>query len=420
MCWWAIVLWGTLAGMAAAQVSPDDWPQFRGPGGLGVSAAKGLPTTWSATENVVWKAALPGPGTSSPIVVGDRIYLTYFTGYNVPGESRGEQEQLELHVLCLHKRDGRTLWDAKVSPKLPEQESIRDNHGYASSTPACDGERLYVFFGKTGALAFDLNGRQLWQTDLGSGLNGWGSATSPVLFGNLVFINASVESESLAALDKATGRVVWRAQGIRESWNTPFLAALPNGETELVVARLGQLLGFNPASGERLWSCANDITWYIVPSVVLHEGVLWSLGGRSGIAGVGVKPGGRGDVTDSHRLWTSRKGSNVSSPVARDGRVYWVNDSLAIAYCADARTGELLYEERIGGDQFYASPVLADGKIYYVARSGRVHVVAEGPKYEHLAANTLGDRSTFNASPAVTGNRLLLRSDRFLYCLGEP
>src|SRR5262245_25885399 len=154
----------------------DDWPQFRGPGGLGVSTATGLPTTWSQTENIVWKTELPGPGTSSPVILGDKIFLTCYTGYNVPGQSRGDMNQLKLHLLCLDRPSGKILWTTDIAPSLPEQETIRDDHGYASSTPATDGERIYVFFGKTGVFAFNLAGKQLWRTDVGSRLHGWGSA----------------------------------------------------------------------------------------------------------------------------------------------------------------------------------------------------------------------------------------------------
>jgi len=188
---------------------------------------------------------------------------------------------------------------------------------------------------------------------------------------------------------------------------------------ELVVGMPGTVVGFDPATGEELWSCDNDITWYIAPSAVAQEGVVWSIGGRSGVAAVAVRAGGRGDVTKTHRLWTSVKGSNVSSPIVHDRYLYWMSDSLSIAYCAEADSGKIVYEKRLGqAGQVYASPVLADGKLYYVSRSGRTFVLAAGPKYELLAVNDLRDRGTFNASPAVSGNRLLLRSDLFLYCLG--
>lgn len=401
-----------------AAANPTDWSQFRGPGGLGVSSDKGLPITWSETENVAWKIELPGAGTSSPILVGNRIFLTCYSGFGIPNESGGSIDDLKRHVVCLNRADGKTLWTRDVKSVLPEQERIREDHGYASNTPVADAERLFVFFGKSGVLAFDHSGKQLWQADVGSKLNGWGSAASLVLSGDLVIVNASIESESLVALNKKTGKEVWRAEGIKESWNTPLLVSLPAGKTELVVAIFGKILGFDPATGEQLWSCATDIGWYMVPSLVAENGVVYCIGGRSGGA-LAVKLGGRGDVTNSHRIWTGRKGSNVSSPIFHQGHLYWMNDNLGIAYCADGKTGEIIYEERVtGAGQTYASPVLADGKIYQVSRNGRAFVLAAKPSFELLATNTLGDRrSIFNTPPVVSGSRIYLRSNQFLYCL---
>jgi outer membrane protein assembly factor BamB len=189
---------------AAAAAADGDWPAFRGPGGMGVSGATGLPVEWDANRNLAWKTALPGAGASTPIVFGDRIYLTAYTGYFVPGEPGGSLEQLKRHLLALRLEDGRIVWDKAVPAKLPEEESIRD-HGFAASSVAVDEDRIYVFFGKTGVFAFDHDGNQLWHADVGSQTNGWGSAASPVLYKDLVFINASVESESLVALDRKTG-----------------------------------------------------------------------------------------------------------------------------------------------------------------------------------------------------------------------
>jgi outer membrane protein assembly factor BamB len=379
----------------------------------------GLPVTWSATENLVWKTALPGPGASSPIVLGDRIFVTCYSGYGVGGSGRGEMNALKLHVVCMDRDGGGILWDRQVEPRLPEQARIRDDHGYASSTPVAESDRVYAFFGKSGVVAFDLEGAQLWRTEVGSQLHGWGSGASPVVFGNLLIVNASVESESLVALDKKTGKEVWRAGGIREAWNTPVLIPLQDAGHELAIAMPQKVLGLDPVTGAQLWNCGNDIRWYIAPSIVAQDGVVWSLGGRSGVAAVAIRAGGRGDVTATHRLWTSEKGSNVSSPVVHEGHLYWMHESRGTAFCAEAMTGEVVYEERIErAGQIYASAVLADGRLYYVSRNGRTFVVAAAPKYELLAVNDLGDGSTFNASPAVAGNRLLIRSDKFLYCLG--
>ena len=396
----------------------------------GIGAGFAVPPAWASrtpracrsngaqSDGLVWKTALPGAGASTPVTFGDRIYLTCYTGFFVPDEPGGSPDQLQRHLLALRLDDGQVVWDKAVPAKLPEEERIRD-HGFAASSVAVDDQRIYVFFGKTGVFAFDHDGNQLWQADVGSKTNGWGSAASPVLYKDLVFINASVESESLVALDRKTGEEKWRAGGIREAWNTPLVVTAASGREELVIPTAGTVYAFAPDSGESLWSCKTDIGWYMVPSVVAADGVVYCLGGRSGTAALAVRAGGSGDVTATHRLWTSLKGSNVSSPVYLDGHLYWAHESREIAYCAKADTGEIVYEQRLErAGQFYASALLADGRLYYVTRGGKTFVLAAKPQFEQLAVNDLSDRGVFNASPAVAGNRLLIRSDKFLYCVG--
>ena len=266
---------------------------------------------------------------------------------------------------------------------------------------------------------FTHDGKQKWQADVGSKTHQWGTSSSPVIYDDLLFINARVESESLIALNRSTGKEVWRASGIRESWNTPVVVTSKSGRKELIVAMQGKVLAFDPATGKSLWSCKTDIGWYMVPSIVAADGIVYCLGGRSGVAALAVRTGGSGDVTESHRLWTSIKGSNVSSPVFLDGYLFWAHES-GIANCAKADTGEIVYQKRLErAEQVYSSALLADGKIYYVSRDGRTFVVAAKPDFELLATNDLRDRGVFNGSPAVDGNRLLIRSDKFLYCIGK-
>ena len=386
---------------------------------MGVSNARGLPEKWSPSSGIAWKTALEGAGASSPIVYGDRVYLTSYTGYFVPGESGGSLDDLKRHVLSLDLATGKMLWDKSLAAKLPEEERIRD-HGYAANSVAVDSDHIYAFLGKSGVFAFDHKGDQKWQADVGNKTNGWGTSASPVLYKDIVFINASVESESLIALNRKTGKQIWKADGIREAWNTPLVIRSASGREELVIATQGKILAFAPDNGEQLWSCNTDIGWYMVPCMVAHAGTIYCLGGRSGTASLAVRGGGSGDVTKTHRLWTSEKGSNVSSPVYLDGRLYWAHESRGIAYCLDAASGNVLYEKRLNrAGQFYASALLADGKLYYVSREGKTYVMAAKPDYKEIAVNDLSDGSVFNASPAVAGKRLLIRSDKFLYCVGQ-
>lgn len=408
----------TTATTALAADKPSDWRAFRGKDGSATSTDKGVPLNWSADENIVWKTDLPGAGSSTPIIVNDRVFVTCYSGYNVPRQPQGEQKDLMLHLVCLNRAKGKILWKRDIKPKLPEQARIRDGHGYATNTPVADDSRVYAFFGKSGVVAFDHAGKQLWRADVGSGLSGWGTGASLLLYENLVIVNASVESEKLIALNTKTGKEEWSLGGIRESWNTPILAKSGN-KTELVFAIAGKVLGVDPKSGKQLWSCATDIPWYMVPSLVAHDGIIYAIGGRPG-GGLAVKLGGKGDVTETHRLWTSRKGGNVSSPIVHDGHLYWMHDNQGVAFCADAKTGKVIYQERVNRlGQVYGSPILVEGRIYYPSRSGKIFVVAAKPKFELLATNSWGDRGTFNSSPAVAGGKLFFRTDKFICCIGK-
>ncbi len=410
----SLLSWGPVS--AQAQNKDLIWPRFRGPDGQGVLLDAKLPLKWSEKENLLWKKALPGRGTSCPIIVGKHIYITYYSGGD-PSKPATLQD-LSRHLLCL-AHDGETVWDKSAETLVPEMGQKRDPHGYATATPVSDGERIYVFFGASGVLAFSMEGKQLWQTGVGTGKQDWGSAASPILYKDLVIVNASVESTSLVALEKETGKERWRTGGIRESWNTPILVKTTEGKTELVVAIMGKVLGIDPDTGTQLWSCATDIPWYMVPSMVANDGVVYCIGGRNPGGALAVRTGGKGDVTKTHRLWSLTKGSNVASPLYHKGHVYWANDNLGIFYCAEAHSGKIVYEERADRpDQIYASPVLAGDRIYYIGRNGTTFVLPAAPEFKVLAANPLGDRSVFNASPALFGDRLLIRSDRHLFCVG--
>ncbi len=413
------VLWvATLVLSAAAAADAGDWPQFRGPGGLGIGRASSLPVEWSDSEKIVWKTELPGVGTSSPVVYMNRVFLTYQTGYAIDPGNPGDIKNLKRHVLCIDAASGKSLWKWDAETVLPEVDTRRFR-SYASSTPAVDDERVYCFLGKSGVVALDHDGNLLWRSSLGEGTHGWGSASSPVLYENLVIVNAFVECGQLVALDKKTGKEVWRTGELKESWNTPLLVPLSNGKTELVVAISGKILGFAPATGKSLWSC-DAHRWYIVPSLVANKGVVYCLSGKGVEAAKAVRAGGRGDVTETHALWTTRKGSNVSSPIYYEGHVYFTHEVSGVAYCLSGTTGEVVYEERLpraGG--VYASPVIGDGKLYYLSRWGGVMVLAAKPQFELLAQNQLKDQRDVNASPAISNNRLFLRMKRYLYCIGE-
>lgn len=399
-----------------------DWNRFLGPDACLVTADQGTPASWSATENLVWKTALPGFGASSPITAGSKVFVTCYSGYGLDEDAPGQVEDLRYHVVCLDRDKGTILWDKATKAQLPENEyrGFVALHGFASATPTSDGQAVYAFFGRTGVVAYRLDGEPLWQANVGSEMHQWGSGASPILVENLLIVNASIESGALVALDKSTGREVWRVSDIVRSWGTPLVVDVPGGEQELVVSLEGKVLGLDPATGRLLWECAG-VTDYVCPSVIAHKGVVYVTAGRKGLT-LAIRAGGRGDVTQTHLLWKLGKSPKVATPVYCDGHLYWINHQ-GIAVCVNAATGEVVFEERLKvagrGDKVYASLVVANGKLFGVTRQDGTVVLAASPRFEELGRNRLEDASVFNATPALGQGQLLIRSDRFLYCIGK-
>jgi outer membrane protein assembly factor BamB len=398
-----------------------DWTGFRGPGGNATSQDT-VPDKWSEKENVLWKTKLPGLGTSSPITVGDAIFLTCYSGYAETAEQPGDQKNLMRHVVCLDRKTGAVRWTKDIKPELPESTYKPGNdswHGYASSTPTSDGEFLYVFFGKTGVFCFDLTGKQIWQKSVGTGTTGWGSASSPLLYKDLLIVNAAVESGTLYGFDKKTGNEVWKTPGMRSAWSSPILVDVPNGKAEVVLnlpGRPGKITAFDPTNGKELWHCEGIPDGYVCPSVISHDGIVYAIGGRKNTS-VAVKAGGKGEVKP---LWTTGAGSNVTSPIYHEGHVYWLHESRNVAYCVDAKSGKQVYGERVpAAGRTYASATVANGKVYYQTQDKGTLVVAAKPKFELIATNKLDDKSRTNASPVVDNGRLLIRTDQHLYCIGK-
>lgn len=406
--------------MTAALVQGEEWTQFRG-SDYGRTSESNVAERW-VSEIVAWATPLPGRGASSPVVFDNRIYLTAYTGYGIDRQAPGDPANLVRHLLCIEAVDGSIVWQKAVPAQSDKMEFTTWGvalHGYASSTPAVDKTGIYIFFGETGVSAFSHAGDELWRTNCGVGTHAFGAGNSPVLYGNLVIANASVESGDIIALNKSDGSEAWRQVGIKRSWNTPVIYRSLNGANELAVTIAGKVLAFDPDTGKALWNC-DGIDDYICPQITVQDGILYAAGGRRSKM-IAIRSGGSGDVTESHKMWEIAKGSNVSSPVYHDGHLYWAKEQSGILYCANAATGELHYEERLDPkpDRIYASPLLADGRLYYTSREDGIYVVAAKPKFELLAHTKLeGDDSIFNASPVpLPGGAVLLRSDKYLYRL---
>lgn len=368
------------------------WPRWRGPSGQGHVPAGQYTDKWSATTGV-WKVTVPGSGNSSPIVWGDRIFLT--TGYG-----NGER----LSMLAFSRADGKKLWETFIP-----QNGVEYNHaknGFASATATTDGELVYASFGRHGLFAFDFNGKIVWQHKFGIIDNYHGPAGSPVLYKDRIFIyqdaqSAPGQSAFVGAFDKKTGTPLWttpRAETV--GWGTAVV--INTGERdELIVSSQRRVVAYDPASGKELWS-VRGMTYEVIPTPVVGHGLVFASSGRAGPT-MAIRPGGSGDVTSSHVAWSSPRGSPfVPSGLVVGDLLYLINDMQSILTVYEAATGKLVYQDRLGvaiREGFSASPVHVNGKVYLTNDDGQTFVVEAGRAFKLLHVNELGERTL--ASPAL-------------------
>ena len=391
----------------------EDWTGFRGPGSKGISKDTKVPTEWSDSKNLKWKKKLPGKGYSSPIVVGDRVIVTCYSGEG------GDLSGLKRHLVCVDRKTGDEVWSKTVASSKPERSIPRfaGTPGYASNTPVSDGERIYVLFGNSGVLAYDLTGKQVWTQDVGSeGAAMFGSASSPILYKDTVVVTAGSESESIRALDRKTGKEVWKteAASLSRSYSTPIVVKNSDGDDEMLLSVPYEIWSLNPASGKLKWYAETRVDTGACPVLVAGNGIVYAIGGRSG-GRTAVKIGGKDDVTSSNVLWSKTGGAYVPSPVLHKGHLYWVTDR-GVVNCVNIKSGEEAGRARLGG-QFYASIMLINDRLYAVSRFEGTHILAATPELKTVAQNKLSDESDFSASPAVSNGELFIRSDSSLYCI---
>jgi outer membrane protein assembly factor BamB len=404
--------------IALATVAPaaEDWPQFRGPTGQGVSSATGVPIEWSATKNVAWKAPVPGRGWSSPVLSGGRVYLT-----TAVADAGGP---VSLRALCFDAANGKGVWDVEVfRPDAASARPMHEKNSPASPTPVVTGDRLYAHFGHMGTAALDLSGKVLWRQTSLKYPPVHGNGGSPSLISErdkqlLVFNCDGGKDPFMAALDAQTGDVRWKSpRSVTSrapfSFSTP-LAIEEGGRTQIVSAASGFVGGYDPADGRELWRVLYGQGYSVVPRPAFAHGILYVSSGFDAAVLYAIRPqGAKGDVTRSHVAWTIRKGApNTPSPLVAGDELYLVADN-GIATCADAHSGKVHWTERLPGGKFSASPVFADGRVYFQNEEGDGFVVKAGKKYELLAENELGERSL--ASYAVADGALFIRTDKHLW-----
>ena len=416
-----------------------NWPGWRGPDGSGVSNEKNLPAEWSDTKNIKWKTAIEGRSHSSPIVWGNKIFLTTAVeGEVVPGakavkhvlegdkeflhpDSVGADHKHTFKVLCLDRESGKVLWNVTAWEGTPYDNRHRKS-SYAASTPTTDGKLVYAFFGTEGLYAYKFNGKLAWKVQLGKlGTVGMGTGTSPILFDNLLIVQCDEENGEasfIVALDKKTGKEVWRTpRKVQVSWATPVLVRTAK-RAELITSGTESIISYDPATGKELWR-HKGVESNAIPSPVANNEMVYLVAGFPAKIALAIKLGGSGDLSGTANVpWKYEKGTAyVPSPILYGDYLYLTTDR-GILTCIDARTGEVKYE---GGRipipaTFTASPVAFEGKILLTSEDGDTFIVKAGPKHEILGTNSLGE--PVYASPAIADGRIFIRGEKNLYCIG--
>lgn len=403
----------------------DHWPTWRGPMGDGVSTEQDVPTHWDAKQHIRWRISLPDRGNGTPVVWGRFLFLP-----------QAIEKEHRRTLMCLDRHTGQLLWQQGVSYK--DQEPTHATNPYCSPSPVTDGERVIVWYGSAGLYCYDLHGREQWHIDLGKQQHVWGHGSSPILFENLCILQFGPGARSfLIAVDKQTGNEVWRvaapafnkatanpshptgnenADIFWGSWATPIVVHA-HGRPELILAWPQHVVGLNPRTGQELWRCAG-LADLVYCSPVYGEGIIVALGGYNGPS-LAVKPGGQGDVTQSHRVWHEEKSPlRLGTGVIVAGHLY-VNDMNGVIDCIDLKTNKVRWRERpkaSGKGDSWSSLVRAGQHIYAVNQAGDVFVFKANPnKYEQVAKNSLGEYS--NSSLVISDGELFLRTHESLWCI---
>jgi glucose dehydrogenase len=378
----------------------QDWPQFRGPGGDGHATGSDLAAEWGESKNIRWKASIPGAGWSSPVISGDRIWLTTAT-----------KAGTSLRLVSLDKASGKVLLDKEIFA-VSDPAKIHAKNSFASPTAIVDGDRLYLHFGMQGTACVRTNGEIVWKTRFDYN-HVHGSGGSPILSNGKLYINCDgADSQYVAALDAATGKELWRAgRKTYMAFATPQLIRHGSG-VQLISPSAWRTISYDPETGKELWWVTYGEGFSNVPRPVFGHGMVYVATGFYTPEILAVRPDGNGDVTSSHIAWRFGRGVPLtSSPLLAGEELYIVSDN-GIATCLDARSGQLRWRERIGGNHS-ASPTLADGRIYFLSEEGESLVIRPGKTFQKIASNRLDGR--FLASPAVSGRAIFLRSAEHLY-----
>ncbi len=432
--------------LACPPLLAQHWPSFRGQNASGVADGKPMPVSWDATkgENLLWKAPVPGLAVSSPVIWGERVYLStavssdpnpvFRHGLYGDVEPSNDVSKHTWRVIALDKKNGKVVWDRVAHEGAPKTKR-HPKSSQASATPATDGRHVVVSFGSEGLYAYDVDGRLLWKKDLGVLNSGWfydpdyewGFGSSPIIWKDLVIVQCDIQKDSfVAAFEVATGKPVWRTSRDEiPSWGTPTVYEA-GGRAELVTHGTKFIRGYDPRTGQELWRLSGN-SEVTIPTPIIGPDLIVVTNGYRGVQPIfAIRPGAKGDIslqgqeTKSQSIaWsTKRGGPYIPTPVLYGSHLYvCLNNGVLAVY--DVRTGERAYQERLGGKggAFSASPVAGDGKIYLTSEDGDVFVVKAGPSYELLATNPVGE--VLMASPAIADGVLFVRGLKHLFAFAS-
>jgi outer membrane protein assembly factor BamB len=440
----SLFLAGFLFAVSASASDPDGWPQWRGPDWNGIARGD-APLKWSDSEHIKWKAEIPGRGHSSPVVWGDRIFLTTSVPTGVPTTppapaadaapqgrrggfgARGPQSEQKLVLMCLDRKTGKLLWERAAKVATPHEGYHPQYGSFASNSPVTDGKHVIAFFGSRGVYCYDLDGNKVWEKDFGLQLkmyNTFGEGAWPTLEGNTLLLLFDHEGESfLVALDKATGKEKWRVarNDGNTNWSGPVVISYqsPSGpKKQIIVSATKKVHAYEFETGKPIWEVAG-LGQNTIPAPVSDGQMVWVMSGFRNPNLLAVKLGREGDLTGTDAIaWQNQRGNSYTpSPVLAEGKLYVLTDSGMLS-CFDAKTGTPFYQQqRLPKPyNFKASPVAANGKLYLASEEGDVIVVKMGEKYEVLATNTL-ESQTFIGTPAIVDGEIYLRGQNTLYCI---
>jgi outer membrane protein assembly factor BamB len=419
-----LIVWSCLA----APVWAENWPAWRGPDGQGHSGEKNLPTSWDKTANVRWKTALPDKGNSTPIVWGNRVFLTQASEKvhwpPVPNNG-GLASARRRSVMCFDRNTGKLLWQQDTI--YEDQESTHPTNPFCSASPVTDGERVIASLGSAGMVCYDFHGKELWRKDVGKLEHIWGNASSPIIYRDLAILWCGPgERQFLLAVNKSNGATVWEHQEAGGaygkdnnwlgSWSTPLVARIGDHE-ELILGVPGKVKAFDPKTGTELWSCAGLGKLVYTSAVCSADGIILAMGGFHGPA-LAVRGGGKGDVTNTHRLWVQEKNNpqRIGSPVVAGENAFILNDNGAVQ-CLELKTGKDLWnQKRLTTHSTWGSMVAGDGKLYITDREGETHILKASADYAVLCRNSVGE--PVYASIAIADGELFIRTYENLWCIG--